>query len=206
MRFKDIFDKLFDSSGENREMKNFRDKFLDVYVDIHNRNQISEYAQKYRNETWSVFDPFKKVYGAIFTVGYFTREAELTFKNSNNKDAKNLQHNSETNKILNSNVSNEEKILKIAEYKEMNNYTIGIGPEVEEYSILGLSQSQRCLDWMVRFYMNNVIGKELSKLQYDKELYTELVYRNAAFGYCFRLAEEIVFNNSSPTNVTSPKV
>ena len=170
--------------------------FFETYC-VMDEKKLSNLAKKYKENLFpaplliELADPIDHVSRICFGIGYNLRRTELCFNHIFKKDLSLIIHNDKTLGILNSKVAEEEKVAKIAEYKEMNNEMISIGSEIEEYSVLGLNTSKACMTSIISHYLDADQGK-IGKLDITHSELKEFAYRAAALGYCFKLAEEIV--------------
>jgi hypothetical protein len=90
--------------------------------------------------------------------------------------------------IIRSEKSPKEKVAAICEYLDRHN-VIGVGDPVKPYLLVPIDQIRKVFDKMVdeTITLNQIPSEEL-------EMQTELRHRYLAFGYVFRIAEELVFN------------
>ena len=172
------------------------DTFINAYCEFSREPKLSLFAKQFLADLYPVnkFFPLKnrknEWLGGCFIVGYNIRKTEIRFSRYFKKHSKNINHNKDIKEILDFQVSDYEKVRKIAEYKEQNNDCIGIGKEVECYSIIGFDNSIKYFSAIVDDYFQN--NWEKARKFGHKELIKEVSFRNAALGYCFRVAEEIV--------------
>lgn len=172
-------------------------EYFEEYFRVTKENKISESAKNYRKQQYPISmlniskSKFMAFLGGCFTVGYFIRQTELIYSHVFDYDVKKIKHNKATNKILKEDISVQEKIIKIAEYKENNNDSIGLGPEVVDYSVISVDETNQLFGMVVTDYLNQNV-KLISELDISDDDALELSGRNAVLGYCLRLAEEIV--------------
>jgi hypothetical protein len=180
------------------------DAYWDVYSAITERNRMSELAERYRLENYPLDRtiPINTLIGGCFTLGYNLRETESCFAPLLNKDLRMVAHNDKTQEILSSDITPFEKTVQIALFKEENNEQIGLGPEVADYSVFGFETSRAYVNAVIVDYLEQ-IRETVQKFmkgseKADGRFMLELVYRNITLGYCFRVAEEIVYPEGVP--------
>lgn len=168
------------------------ERFLIKYQEISKGNSLPESAANYIKKRYPVNSDSEhnRYLGGFFILGYKIRLTEESFASEYEFDINGVDHNKETSSILFTHISKQDKIEKIAEYKESNNTKCNLGPEVEDYSILGLDIMNQYFSYALTDYLKSIGFAEKFNLPEDVEL--ELAGCNAALGYCFRLAEEIV--------------
>ena len=203
---------------ENKS-KIFSEEFMNAYFEVSKISSLSEYAQKYLKTNYSVYtfyplkNELRSFLGGCFIVGYNIRQTELSHSNES-LDIKNIATKDRALDIVKATMSNYEKIVSIAEYKEQNNEYIGLGKEVLPYSILDFDILLKYFDLLVYDFINQnrnkvskyfsirfslkkafkFITKFINKDDYcaENDEAFEIISRNTALGYCFKLAEEII--------------
>jgi hypothetical protein len=117
--------------------------------------------------------------------GYFLRCAESFYRTTPLKESDLI-----VEEILNSDKDKDEKIKAIAEYLD-NHDRIGLPNKITNYTSISFQDAQRFFE----YYAENFIKHTLSQNRLSKnetETLYELSYRNMAFGYLYKLAEEFV--------------
>lgn len=117
--------------------------------------------------------------------GYFLRCAESTItQRSLGKPSKKIQE------IISSEKNKEEIIEAIANHLDNHN-KIGLSDELDNYSLIPFQDTQKFFEAYVEDFINQVLSKRKLSKRKTKTFY-ELVYRNTAFGYLYKLSEEFV--------------
>ncbi|MGI5964198.1 MAG: hypothetical protein ACOX7N_10965 [Lawsonibacter sp.] len=173
------------------------ERFLTTYQEVSNGNSLSDTAISYCVKHYPLDSgaTHNSFLGGFFKVGYNIRVTEESFADEFNFNINEIMPNSVTHNIIHSWMSKEDKISSIAEYKEENNTSCNLGPEVEDYSILGLDVINQYFSYLLMDYIE-AIGFA-KKYESTQDIAVELSGRNAALGYCFRLAEGIIDSHYS---------
>lgn len=92
--------------------------------------------------------------------------------------------------ILNSEKNKEEKIEEVANYLD-NHDKIGLSEKISNYSLIPFEDTQKIFEIYAEDFINHTLKEK--KLKDDKlEIFYELAYRNMAFGYLYKLSEDLV--------------
>lgn len=185
-------DEILEEETEKPSRSNVRDRFLQTYQEVSANKELSVTALKYISKKYPLNSEsqYNQYLGGFFIVGYNIRATEEKFSEELGFNIFNIKPSEETESIICSETSRDLKIERIAEYKEHNNETCNLGPEVEDYSILGLDQMNEFFAYILTDYIKGI--GFMDKFNLTENLTIELSGRNAALGYCFRLAESIV--------------
>lgn len=117
--------------------------------------------------------------------GYYLRCAEAVLKQ---KPAK--EPNRQIKDILDGKSGKKIKIEEIANYLDKHD-KIGLSEKISDYSLIPFKDTQKNFEAYAEDFINK-ISKE-NKFEKDKfEIFYELVYRNMAFGYLYKLSEEFI--------------
>jgi hypothetical protein len=99
-------------------------------------------------------------------------------------------------KIIHSNKSKGGKIEAIANHLD-NHKKIGLADEIANYSLISFQDTQKFFEIYAEDFINQYLSqRKLSKKK--SETFYELAYRNLAFGYLYKLAEEFVEKHPDP--------
>jgi len=127
-----------------------------------------------------------ELFAHIMKSGYALRYAEQKLANKPLKKA-----SGEILTILESKMSKKGKIEKLANHFD-NHSRLDLGEIVKPYSLLDFDEVNNVFLHLVEHYLNYIMGK---LQEGNKDLLRELSYRNAAFGYAYKVAEELVNQN-----------
>ncbi len=117
--------------------------------------------------------------------GYFLRCAEgvIGKKSAGTSDEVVLN-------LLKTNLGKQEKIEKIANYLDEHD-KIGLPEKVIAYSLIPFEETQENFElYAENFIQENIKSKSFLKNKVD--IFSEVVYRNVALGYLYKLSEELV--------------
>ncbi|MFA5842432.1 MAG: hypothetical protein WC882_02010 [Candidatus Gracilibacteria bacterium] len=121
--------------------------------------------------------------------GYYLRCTETLL---NLKPAK--KPDQQIQNILNSKRNTKEKTEEIANYLDKHN-KIGLSEKIADYSLIPFEDTRKIFEAYAEDFVNNTLKeKEISKD--NSEIFHELAYRNMAFGYLYKLAEEFIEKKS----------
>lgn len=128
-----------------------------------------------------------KVLCAPMITGYLVRCAE-------NKLAKNRIRtpDGQVKEILESTLTDLEKVETIANYFDKHD-KIGIGEIAKSYCLLPFEEIANYFSVNIEDYINSIL-KQTKMDGEEQELFYELCFRNAAFGYVYKIAEELTFD------------
>lgn len=94
-------------------------------------------------------------------------------------------------KILESKITELEKVETIANYFDKHD-KIGIGENAKPYCLLPFEETAHFFSVTIEDYISSILNQKKMDGEEQKFFY-ELCFRNAAFGYVYKIAEELTF-------------
>jgi len=116
--------------------------------------------------------------------GYFVRCAEVVIgqhRAYESDDAVEI--------LLNSDMNSMDRIKSIANYLDDHD-KLGLQEKVSNYSLISFETTVTAITDISEDVIRNNLGKKMKKI--EKREFRELIYRNIAYGYLFKISEELV--------------
>ncbi|MFC1699914.1 hypothetical protein ACFL1I_08200 [Candidatus Omnitrophota bacterium] len=135
--------------------------------------------------------------GSLFMIGCVTRTTESLFQKGLCSNFRyDISNDREILEILKSKDGTYTRISKIANLLDIRGTVFTLGNHIKDFSVFGLDKINKCLSFCLNSHCNTH-SQSINSIFHgkDREYIEEMLWRNATFGYCFKLAEEMVEAN-----------